>query len=216
MINSCSLTWVDTVGCHVCLRLQLCQVGRVAMMQCLYDCQRACFWPRARAPSQPFSPPFPLHPPPRCPRPYAWSYCFHCHTISSTTDLFSPALMRRNYLQASNKPRPILHVHTCSRAWCQSQAGCDSAEAKCQRRNGWRERGGRRITRGAGFCGSAHFKRSSGACWLSGSFVRGGKGQTQGCYTFIEMLCGKNTPDTHLSVAALFVIGLRGTRRTLV
>lgn len=123
MINSCSLTWVDTVRCHVCLRLQLCQVGRVAMMQCLYDCQRACFWPRARAPSQPFSPPFPLHPPPRCPRPYAWSYCFHCHTISSTTDLFSPALMRRNYLQASNKPRPILHVHTCSRARCQSPVG---------------------------------------------------------------------------------------------
>lgn len=50
--------------------------------------------------------------PPRCPGPYARSYCFHCHTISSTTDLFSPALMRRNYLQASNKPRPPIHMQT--------------------------------------------------------------------------------------------------------
>lgn len=36
-------------------------VTEVAMMQCLYDCHRASFWPRAKVLSQPVSPP--LHPP---------------------------------------------------------------------------------------------------------------------------------------------------------
>lgn len=115
----------------------------------LTDCHVASRWTRARAWSQSQSPPSPVltgHP-----GPYAESYCFHCHTISSATDLFSPALMRHNYLQASNELRPLLSSRTYTRlAVSRSvpvagrRAGRrDSAEASERCRKRWGELSGK-------------------------------------------------------------------------